>query len=121
MATLISKPTLIKAAGNKPKMIQEFIGRVNSKTKAVSVARMKSPSGWREPGQRPRFDEYTVVLKGTLRVETKKKNFDVRAGEAIILKKGEWARYSSPAKSGAEYIAVCVPAFSPKTVQRDSS
>ena len=119
MAKLIQHPTQIKAVGNKPKIIQEFIGRVNSKTKAVSIARMKSPSGWREPGQRPRFDEYTVVLKGTLRVETKKKIFDVKAGQAVILKKGEWVRYSSPSKSGTEYVAVCLPAFSPQAVHRD--
>ena len=120
MAKLILQPTQIIAVGNKPKIIQEFVGRVNSKTTVVSIARMKSPSGWREPGQRPRFDEYTVVLKGTLRVETKKKNFDVKAGQAIILKKGEWVRYSSPSKPGAEYVAVCLPAFSPQTVCRDS-
>ena len=119
MAQLILKPTLIKAVGNKPKVIQEFVGRVNSKTKTVSIARMKSPSGWREPGQRPRFDEYTVVLKGTLRVETKSKTYNVKAGQAIILRKGEWVRYSSPSNSGAEYVAVCIPAFSPQTVRRD--
>ena len=121
MAKVILKPTQIKAAGNKPKVIQEFVGRVNSKTSRVSIARMKSPSGWLEPGQKPRFDEYTVVLKGCLRVETKKKTFDIRAGKAIILIKGEWVRYSSPLKGGAEYLAVCLPAFSPKTVRRDKN
>ena len=120
MAKLILKPTQIKAAGNKPKVIEEFVGRVNSKTGAVSIARMKSPSGWREPGQRPQFDEYTLVLKGTLRVETKKKIYNVKAGQAIVLKKGEWVCYSSPAKGGAQYVAVCLPAFSPKTVRRDT-
>ena len=119
MAIFISKPTLIKAAGNKPKIIKEFIGRVNSKTEKVSVAQMKSPSGWVEPGQTPEFDEYTVVLKGTLRVETKSKKFNVKAGQAIITSAGEWVRYSSPIKGGAEYIAVCLPAFSPVTVHRD--
>ena len=119
MAQLIAKPTLIKAAGNKPKVIKEFIGRVNSKTQDVSIAQMKSPAGWVEPGQTPKFDEYTVVLKGTLRVETKSKTINVKAGQAIITPAGEWVRYSSPLKSGAEYIAVCLPAFSPNMVCRD--
>lgn len=119
MATLISKPTVIEAAGNKPKLIEEFIGRVNSKTSDLSIARMKSPSGWVEPGQTPEFDEYTVVLKGTLHVKTKTQEFDVQAGQAIITPKGEWVQYSTPGSEGAEYIAVCNPAFSPGTVHRD--
>jgi mannose-6-phosphate isomerase-like protein (cupin superfamily) len=119
MPTIINSPSIIKAAGNKPKIIEEFIGRVNSKTSAVSIARMKSPCGWIEPGQTPEFDEYTLVLKGTLRVETKTESFDIKEGQAIILHKGEWVRYSSPLDAGAEYIAVCHPAFSPDTVNRD--
>ena len=104
----------------KPKIIQEFIGRVNSKTEALSVARMQSPSGWVEPGQTPEFDEYTVVLRGMLRVQHKGGSFDVRAGQAIITHKGEWVQYSTPEAEGAEYIAVCLPAFSPATVHRDA-
>jgi mannose-6-phosphate isomerase-like protein (cupin superfamily) len=119
MARKINAPSIIKAAGNKPKVIEEFIGRVNSGAGAVSIARMKSPSGWLEPGQTPEFDEYTVVLKGTLRVETKEGVIDVSAGEAVHTPKGEWVRYSSPGDEGAEYIAVCLPAFSPGTVHRD--
>ena len=119
MATLIESPTLIKAAGNKPKVIEEFIGRVNSGTPDVSVARMRSPAGWVEPGQTPEFDEYTVVTAGTLRVETKSGTLDVGAGQAVLVAKGEWVRYSSPLEGGAEYLAVCVPAFSPETVHRD--
>lgn len=121
MATHIRKPTVIEAAGNKPKLIEEFIGRVNSQTDSVSIARMKSPGGWVEPGQTPAFDEYTVVLAGTLRVTTKGGVFDVHAGEAIIAPKNEWVQYSSPETSGAEYIAVCLPGFSPDTVHRDDS
>ncbi len=121
MATHIPKPTVIEAAGNKPKLIEEFIGRVNSKTDSLSIARMKSPGGWVEPGQTPAFDEYTVVLAGTLRVATKDGVIDVRAGEAIIAHKKEWVQYSTPEASGAEYIAVCLPAFSPETVHRDDS
>ena len=120
MAVHITKPSVITAAGNKPKRIEEFIGRVNSRTGAVSVARMKSPEGWIEPGQTPAFDEYTVVLAGMLRVETKAAVYDVRAGEAIIAAKGEWIQYSTPAPGGAEYIAVCLPAFSPESVHRDA-
>jgi mannose-6-phosphate isomerase-like protein (cupin superfamily) len=120
MPVLIQKPTVIQAAGNKPKLIEEFIGRVNSGTTGVSIARMKSPSGWVEPGQTPEFDEYTVVLAGSLRVESKQGTLDVAAGQAIITPKGEWVRYSSPAPEGAEYIAVCLPAFSPATVHRDA-
>lgn len=108
---------MIQAAGNKPKRIEEYIGRVNSKTPAVSVARMKSPEGWVEPGQTPEFDEYTVVLSGTLRVESKSGIFEVSAGQAIITNRGEWVQYSTP--QGAEYVAVCLPAFSPDTVHRD--
>ncbi len=119
MPKLISAPTRIAAAGNKPKEIAEHVGRVNSGTEAVSIAHMKSPAGWVEPGQTPAFDEYTVVLKGMLRVESKDGVLDVRAGQAVILSAGEWVRYSSPDVDGAEYIAVCLPAFSPGTVHRD--
>jgi mannose-6-phosphate isomerase-like protein (cupin superfamily) len=119
MPTLISQPSIIQPAGNRPKRIAEYIGRVNSSTDAASVAHMTSPSGWLEPGQTPEFDEYTVVLKGTLRVETRSGVLDVQAGQAIIAHKGEWVRYSTPEEDGAEYIAVCVPAFSPGTVHRD--
>ena len=119
MATKIKAPTVIIAAGNKPKLIEEFIGGVNTKTGAVSIARMKSPPGWLEPGQTPEFDEYTVVLQGILRVETKKETMDIHAGEAVITPKGQWVKYSSPGPDGAEYIAVCLPAFSPATVHRD--
>jgi mannose-6-phosphate isomerase-like protein (cupin superfamily) len=121
MPTLIAQPTQIKAAGNKPKIIQEFIGRVNSKTSAVSIAKMESPSGWIEPGQTPEFDEYTVVLRGVLRVTTKSGDLDVKAGQAVITKAGEWVKYSTPGAEGAEYMAVCLPAFSPDTVRRDAS
>lgn len=115
----IKRPTIIKAAGNKPKIIEEFVGRVNSKTAAVSIARMKSPAGWTEPGQTPEFDEYTVVLHGMLRVLTKGGSYDVKTGEAIITSKGEWVQYSTPGPEGAEYIAVCLPAFTPGSVHRD--
>lgn len=120
MPTFVGKPTVIQAAGNKPKIIEEYIGKVNSQTKTVSVARMRSPSGWIEPGQNPEFDEYTLVLRGTLHVKTTQKEFVVHAGEAIITHRGEWIQYSTPDPDGAEYIAVCVPAFSPETVHRDS-
>jgi mannose-6-phosphate isomerase-like protein (cupin superfamily) len=120
MPTFISKPTVITSAGNKPKLIEEFVGRVNSKTDATSVAKMKSPSGWVEPGQTPEFDEFTVVLRGMLRVATKSGTLDVRAGQAVITHKGEWVQYSTPEPEGAEYIAVCLPAFSPGTVHRDA-
>jgi len=119
MPTLIPQPTVIEAAGNKPKVIQEFIGRVNSRTESLSVARMISPGGWVEPGQTPEFEEYTVVLRGTLRVESKTGTIDVRAGQAIITHAGEWIRYSTPDNEGAEYVAICTPAFSPGTVHRD--
>jgi mannose-6-phosphate isomerase-like protein (cupin superfamily) len=119
MARLIEKPTRIEAAGNKPKLIDEFIGRVNSGTAALSIARMQSPGGWIEPGQTPEFDEYTVVLRGLLRVETKAGALEVRAGQAVITSAGEWVRYSTPDPDGAEYLAVCLPAFSPGNVHRD--
>lgn len=119
MATKIARPTVIRAAGNKPKLIEEFVGMVNSGTAQVSIARMQSPSGWVEPGQTPEFDEYTLVLRGLLRVETKTAVHEIHAGEAIITPRGEWIRYSSPGPEGAEYIAVCLPAFSPQTVHRD--
>ena len=117
---LIEQPTVIASAGNKPKQIQEFAGRVNSGHGAVSVARMVSPAGWQEPGQRPDFEEITIVLKGVLRVEHEGGTIDVKAGQAIVAEPGEWVRYSSPLPDGAEYIAVCVPAFSPDTVHRDT-
>ena len=120
MATFIQKPTVIEAAGQPPKPIEEFVGRVNSGTAAVSIARMKSPSGWAEPGQTPEFDEYTVVLRGTLHVQLREKELD-GAGQAIIVKAGEWVQYSSPSPEGAEYIAVCIPAFSPEMVHREES
>jgi mannose-6-phosphate isomerase-like protein (cupin superfamily) len=119
MPTHITTPTRIEAAGNKPKLIDEFVGYVNSKTGALSVAQMRSPDGWVEPGQTPEFDEFTVVLKGMLRVEHKGGQIDVRAGQAVVAHKGEWIRYSTPEAGGAEYIAVCLPAFSPTTVHRD--
>ena len=120
MPTLIEKPTVIEAAGNKPKLIEEFVGRVNSRTESASVARMRSPDGWLEPGQRPEFDEFTVVVKGMLRVEFEDGSMDVSAGQAVIAHKGEWVRYSTPEPGGAEYFAVCLPAFSPDTVHRDA-
>jgi mannose-6-phosphate isomerase-like protein (cupin superfamily) len=117
--TRITAPTRVEAAGNKPKLIDEYIGRVNSGTDAVSVAHMRSPGGWQEPGQTPRFDEFTVVLRGLLRVEHRDGAMDVRAGQAVIAHAGEWVRYSTPESEGAEYIAVCLPAFSMETVNRD--
>src|ERR1044071_7965123 len=119
MPTLINNPTVIAAAGNKPKRIEEYAGRVNSGHEAVSVARMVSPEGWLEPGQRPAFEEITVVLRGLLRVEHEGGTLDVAAGQAIVTAPGEWVRYSTPAEGGAEYIAVCLPAFSMDTVNRD--
>ena len=119
MPTFIKSPSIIQAAGNKPKIIEEFIGRVNSDTEGVSIARMKSPAGWIEPGQTPEFDEYTIVLKGMLRAETKNDSFDIKEGEAIIVHKGEWIKYSSPDIEGAEYIAICLPAFSSEALHRD--
>jgi ethanolamine utilization protein EutQ len=120
MPTLVPQATRITAAGNKPKLIDEYIGRVNSKTSGVSVAHMRSPQGWIEPGQAPEFDEFTVVLKGTLRLRHKQGEMDVSAGQAVITHRGEWVQYSTPKEDGAEYIAVCLPAFSTETVHRDS-
>lgn len=116
----IDAPRVIQAAGNKPKRIEEFIGRVASDTAALSVARMRSPQGWIEPGQTPEFDEFTVVLAGMLRVTTRDGHTDVQAGQAIIAPRGTWIQYSTPSSGGAEYIAVCLPAFSPDTVHRDA-
>ena len=117
MPQLIKNPSRIPVPANK--ILDEYIGRVNSANSNVSIAHMRSPSGWSEPGQQPEFDEYTVVLKGSLRVESKSGTIDVKAGQAIIARRGEWVRYSTPDFEGAEYIAVCVPAFSPATVHRD--
>jgi len=119
MPRIIKSPTIIESAGNKPKIIKEFIGRVNSSTHNISIAKMTSLSGWEEPGQTPEFDEYTLVLKGMLRVETKETTFEVNEGQALITYAGEWIRYSTPNAEGAEYVAVCLPAFSPETVHRD--
>ena len=119
MPTLIPTPTRIEAAGNKPKIIEEFVGRVNSKESRLSVARMRSPGGWVEPGQTPEFDEFTVVLRGTLRVTHRGGSLDVNAGQAVVTHAGEWVQYSTPGDEGAEYVAVCLPAFSPGTVHRD--
>lgn len=118
--TLIGNHTRIAAAGNKPKLIDEFIGRVNSSTSQLSIARMQSPGGWQEPGQTPEFDEFTVVVRGMLRVEHRTGVLEVRAGQAVICPRGQWIRYSTPEPEGAEYFAVCAPAFSPETVHRDS-
>jgi hypothetical protein len=119
MPALIEAPSTIEAAGTKPKRIEEFVGRVNTGEERVSVARMRSPQGWREPGQRPEFDEYTVVLTGCLRVEHEHGELAVRAGQAVLVRGGEWVRYSTPDEGGAEYVAVCLPAFGPETVHRD--
>lgn len=119
MPTLIHQPTRIQSAGNKPKLIDEYVGRVNSKTSAASVAHMRSPAGWVEPGQTPEFQEFTIVLMGTLRVQHSQGTLDVHAGQAVIAHPGEWVRYSTPEECGAEYIAVCLPAFSMETVHRD--
>ena len=119
MARLIETPTVVPAAGTPPKIIREHVGRVNTGTEAMSLARMSSPQGWVEPGQRPEFDEYTLVLEGCLRVEHGGGALDVRAGQAVIARRGEWVRYSSPEPGGAEYVAVCLPAFSPTMVHRD--
>jgi mannose-6-phosphate isomerase-like protein (cupin superfamily) len=119
MITKINGPTVIEAAGNKKKIIEEYFGLVNSKDDRVSIAVMHSPSGWSEPGQTPDFDEYTVVLKGMLRVESRDGVHEIRAGEAILVTRGDWVRYASPGPEGAEYVAVCLPAFSPATVHRD--
>ncbi len=117
----IKKASIIRAAGNKPKVIEEFIGRVNTETDEISIARMKSPGGWMEPGQAPEFNEYTLVLKGVLRVKTKADEFDIHEGEAFIARAGKWVRYSTPHPEGAEYIAVCCPGFSPSLVHRDDT
>lgn len=120
MPQLIERPAIVEAAGNVPKRIEEYAGRVNSGHAGVSVARMQSPAGWREPGQRPAFEEITLVLRGSLRVEHEGGSFDVAAGQAVVARPGEWVRYSSPGAGGAEYVAVCIPAFSPETVHRDA-
>jgi mannose-6-phosphate isomerase-like protein (cupin superfamily) len=117
MPTLIAAPTRVQSAGNKPKLIDEYVGRASSGEPRLSVAHMRSPAGWEEPGQTPEFDEFTVVLKGTLRVTHRGGAFDVHAGQAVVARRGEWVRYSTP--EGAEYLAVCLPAFSPETVHRD--
>lgn len=119
MPRLVDSPAVIEAAGTKPKRIEEYAGRVRTRHGRVSVARMISPEGWAEPGQRPRFEEITVVLRGMLRVECEGGALEVRAGQAVVCAPGEWVRYSTPAPSGAEYVAVCLPAFSPETVHRD--
>ena len=120
MPQLIAAPTIIESAGNKPKRIEEYAGRVNSGHDSVSVARMVSPVGWQEPGQRPEFEELTIVLRGRLHVEYEGGTLDVRAGQAVVTRPGEWVRYSTPDEGGAEYVAVCLPAFSPDTVHRDA-
>jgi mannose-6-phosphate isomerase-like protein (cupin superfamily) len=121
MPTLIDAPAVVEAAGNKPKRIEEYAGRMRSGHGSVSVARMQSPQGWEEPGQRPDFEEITLVLRGMLRVEHESGALEVRAGQAVVARPGEWVRYSSPETGGAEYVAVCLPAFSPDTVHRDPS
>lgn len=120
MAELVAQPAIIPSVGSKPKRIEEFFGRVHGGGGAVSIARMTSPPGWREPGQTPEFDEYTLVLRGELRVESKAGVLDVTAGQAVLARRGEWVRYSTPGAEGAEYVAICLPAFSPATVRRDS-
>ena len=119
MPRLIPAPTVVAAAGSRPKTIEEFVGRVNTGEASVSIAHMRSPEGWAEPGQCPEFDEYTVVLDGLLRVEHRGGAFDVRAGQGVVTRRGEWIRYSTPEAGGADYIAVCLPAFGPETVHRD--
>ncbi len=121
MPTLVSQPTRVACAGNKPKLIDEYIGKVNSNTSAISVAHMRSPEGWEEPGQTPEFEEVTLVLKGTVRVRHKEGSMDVVAGQAVIAHPGEWVQYSTPNEGGAEYVAVCKPAFSIQTVHRDGA
>jgi ethanolamine utilization protein EutQ len=120
MPTLVAQPTRVSGAGTKPKLIDEYIGRVNTKTAGLSVAHMRSPQGWEEPGQTPEFDEFTLVLKGMVRVRHKHGQMDVTPGQAVIAHGGEWVQYSTPAEGGAEYIAVCLPAFSMETVHRDA-
>lgn len=119
MVKFVASPAVISAAGYPPKVIEEYVGLVSAQTPGISIARMKSPGGWMEPGQTPEFDEYTVVLRGLLRVETRNQTYEIRAGQAILVSGGEWVRYSSPEADGAEYIAVCLPAFSPKAAHRD--
>ncbi len=119
MAKVIPAPTVVPAAGEPPKKIEEFVGRVNSNTDDISIARMKSPPGWAEPGQTPEFDEYTVVLEGSLHVSLKDEEIDLEQGQAILVQQGEWVRYSTPSSKGAEYISICLPAFSPDLVNRD--
>ncbi len=119
MAKVIEQPTLVEAAGEPSKTIEEYIGRVNSNTNTLSIARMKSPSGWSEPGQKPEFDEFTVVLQGVLHIRLKDREIDVAAGQAVSISAGEWVQYSTPHPEGAEYLAVCLPAFSPELVHRD--
>ncbi|MBN1981195.1 MAG: hypothetical protein JW795_06665 [Chitinivibrionales bacterium] len=121
MVRVIKSPTMIKAAGSMPKVIEEFFGKVNSHTHEVSIARMVSPQGWEEPGQTPSFCEYTVVLKGSLRVQTKEAVYTVSSGQAVMAEKGTWVKYSTPFEGGAEYVAICLPAFSPDTVHRDEA
>ena len=118
--TLIGQPSIVEAAGNKPKIIREFIGRVNSATSALSIAQMQSPGGWVEPGQTPEFDEYTLVLRGTLRVAHRGGALDVHAGQTVLAHAGEWVQYGTPADDGADYVSVCLPAFSPELVHRDA-
>lgn len=120
MIRKIYKPTIVKADGNKPKQIEEYVGRVNTGTEEVSLARMVSPQGWVEPGQKPEFDEYTLVLKGILKLKVMDREIEIKAGEAVLVEKDEWVQYSTPYEGGAEYIAVCLPAFSPEIVHRDS-
>ena len=119
MPNLITQPSVVQAAGTKPKLIEEFVGRINPSSTDLSIARMKSPGGWVEPGQRPEFDEYTIVLSGLLRVATEGETIEVRAGQAIAVRAGEWVQYSTPEPDGAEYVAVCLPAFSMDTAHRD--
>ena len=119
MPTLIASPSVVEAAGNKPKIIREFVGRVNSATTGVSIAHMQSPAGWIEPGQRPEFDEYTLVLRGLLRVASETGAIDVHSGQAVLARAGEWVQYSTPEADGADYVSVCLPAFSPQLVHRD--
>lgn len=119
MPKIIKAPSIIKAAGNKPKIIEEYVGRVNTQNDDISIARMKSPEGWVEPGQTPEFEEFTVVIRGTLNVKTKEGDISLKEGQAVLIKGGEWVQYSSPEPGGAEYISVCLPAFSPITVHRD--
>jgi mannose-6-phosphate isomerase-like protein (cupin superfamily) len=119
MSLIINEPTIVKAAGNKEKIIKEFFGAVNSGNKDISVAVMNSPGGWLEPGQTPEFDEYTVVIKGELHIKVIDKEFDIKSGQAVLIKKGEWVQYSTPNPEGTHYLSVCIPAFSPDTVHRD--